>query len=152
MKVARIVVLALVLAACSGAKPFAEPTRSSTAPCGAEAVGFKPQTEGATGSSVVYLEITHSGSPCRFTGDAKLTIEDAGGKPLDVDGNPSTQQITRELPLDAQGVSWIWRNWCGGDIPITFLFEVAGERVELDARGGARCDEPGGPSTLAAID
>lgn len=152
MRLARMAALALVLAACSQGKPFAEPTTSATARCGAEAVTFKPQTEGATGSSVVYLEITHSGSPCRLSGEAKLTIADADGKALDVEGNPSTQAVVRDLPLDAQGISWIWRNWCGDDVPVTFVFEVAGERVELDARAGARCDEPGGRSSLSAID
>jgi hypothetical protein len=151
MKVARLFLAAVALVACSNGKPFADPTPSD-APCGAEAVTFKPQTEGATGSSVVYLEITHSGSACRFSGQAKLTIVDEDGKPLDVEGNPSTQQIARDLPLDAQGISWIWRNWCGDDVPITFVFEVAGERVELDARTGARCEEPGGSSSLSAID
>lgn len=152
MRLARMAVLALVLAACSSGEPFAEPTDAPTPPCGAEAVAFKPQTEGATGSSVVYLEITHSGSPCRLSAEAKLTIEDGDGKALGVDGNPSTQSVVRDLPIDAQGISWIWRNWCGDDVPVTFVFEVAGERVELDAGAGARCDEPGGRSSLSAID
>lgn len=81
-----------------------------------------------------------------------LKVEGTMGTMLSIEGNPSTTAIERSLPQEPEGVMWQWRNSCGDDMAIRFVFTVLDERLSLDSRAGPRCDEPTAGSTLTAID
>ena len=144
----------LLVLACEPTRPtpsFSIPTPTSAAPCTAEQISLSPMTEGATGSTVAYVEIAHSGVPCRLEGVARLSLLDTGGKELPVRGNPSTIPISMMLPTDT-GLTWSWQNWCGDPIEIVYEFVVAGRRAApLEGRAGPRCDAPSGESILQFV-
>jgi hypothetical protein len=72
---------------------------------------------GLTGGQIGFgVTATVESKPCRIDGGVTFTLLDANGAPLDVDDNGAT------VPLDAwpkdyaPQASFVWSNWCGGDI------------------------------------
>lgn len=163
MKRLGILVLAVLLPACGSAKQTAAPGTSdspaSRPACARDQLTLSVTGDGAGGGLVPTVEVKHAGAPCHLVLTLTLTIEEAGGRPLVVTGNPARTALHGDLPEGGAGPSqapagrlgtaWWWRNWCGAAGPFTYRATTdLGLEGRTQVPAGPRCDASGAPSTL----
>jgi hypothetical protein len=73
-----------------------------------------------------------------------LTITDANGQPIAVEGNGVTFTLGTDEPLllhstGSEGV--IWENWCGEPGPFTITATIAGQTLTLELADGPECTD-----------
>jgi hypothetical protein len=86
---------------------------------------------------------------CHLRVAVRLTIYAMDGARLPIEGNGAEDLIDTDLPEEAIGAAWWWRNWCG-DVPLAFHAVVTGAQInvtwELD--NAPVCISRDEPSTL----
>jgi hypothetical protein len=114
------------------------------------------------------------GPRCHLRVTLRLAVEDNGGRPLPVRGNPATTTVEGDLPVDGiqrLSGSWViggalmwrfmWREWCNRGLPQASLRVTADGGHSLTVpgmdpapeepvvRGSERCEDRGRPSVVA---
>jgi hypothetical protein len=115
------------------------------------------------------------GPRCHLRLTLRLTLEDGGGRPLPVKGNPATTTVEGDLPVDGLqrlSGSWVvdgammwrfmWHEWCNRGLPKAALRVTADGGASLTVPGldpaqdrfppgggPPRCQDRGRPSTVA---
>ena len=79
------------------------------------------------------------GALCRLTAPVSLTISDATGTPLHIQGNPAMATFDATPGAEDTRVEFAWMNWCGAKGLFTITAALAGQTMRLEVANGPQC-------------
>jgi hypothetical protein len=83
--------------------------------------------------------------------DLTLTITDATGRPIAVEGNGVTFTLGTDDPLLLHSTGsdgLVWDNWCGEPGPFTITATIAGQTLTSEVANGPECTDEDQPSMI----
>jgi len=88
------------------------------------------------------------GVVCYLDTEVTVSLLDALGQPLDIEGNEQIITLNGLVPDDALGAMFAWNNWCGEEGDVSLRVEGAGATIEQSPIPMPECRDANIPSTL----
>lgn len=88
------------------------------------------------------------GTICQLDAELVVSLRDALGQLLDVEGNEQAVALSGLVPSDAPGAMFAWENWCGAAGDVSLRIEGAGSSSEQGPIATPECYDENMPSRL----
>ena len=113
--------------------------------------------EPATAQLAVWVNIHPvDGTVCDLNLTGTLSIVDATGDPVNVEGSPAEVRLAGPTPYNPSvdddwqfSQVWIWQNWCGEDVALQLDLD---DGFSTQLPSSPRCDSPEAASQLSPLD